>query len=91
MKKFIAMTAALVICLSMLDPMNMGQPQTVFVNGLKPGDDAAVGIATILANAGSEDVDIEITPSEGDPIEMTVTAGEIYGIDWMSLAGIVIK
>lgn len=79
------------LTVDMLDPMNMGQIQTVFVNGLKSGDNADLGIGTILANAGDEDVDIDITLLTGEHIEMTVKTGEIYATDWMSVSSIVIK
>lgn len=74
----------------MLDPEDL-DIQTAFVNGLGSGEEVFVGTSTVLANAGDEDVTIEVKGSDDATTELTVHPNEIYGIDWMNIMSITVK
>ena len=74
-----------------LDPENYDLPEAAYVNGLKAGDNVEFGTASIMVNAGTEDVNAEIGLSDGKSLEMTFKAGDIYAMNWINLDHITIK
>jgi ABC-type glycerol-3-phosphate transport system substrate-binding protein len=91
------MTAALAICLSMAACGDTAKDEsseketTAATTTAAEEETEATEEEPAEAEEGDEDVDIEITLLEGDTVEMTVKAGEIYATDWMTVSSIVIK
>ena len=62
-----------------------------FVNGVNSGEEVEIGVASILANAGDSDVDVEVTTFDDKTVSLTVKAGEIYNLNWMTVSRITVK